>query len=114
MEASLKAAAAALGSANLTAAGAKNIEVKRSDQSYPEIVTPTFPGKVTGSPKVFIRDQMRCSFKGSVGKVCGSERSLEIHHLKPWSFGGDHSLSNLQSLCHAHHKYGHRGDVFRA
>jgi len=136
-KASLKAAAAALGSAKLNVDRAvKNVDEKKSNhsnshshshshsnshsQSHPKNITPTFPGKVNGNPRVlkrqipaatkhqvFSRDQMCCSFKGLDGKICGSERSLEIHHLKPWSFGGDHSLSNLKSLCHAHHRYGH-------
>ena len=133
-KASLKAASATLRSAKLNVDRAvKNVDEKKSNHSnshshshsnshlHPKNTAPAFPGKVNASPKVlkrripaatkhqvFTRDQMRCSFKGLDGRICGSERSLEIHHLKPWSFGGDHSLSNLKSLCHAHHHFGHR------
>ena len=72
------------------------------------------PGKVvhrhipTGiRHQVFVRDQMRCSFKGRDGRICGSDRHLEIHHLMPWSIGGRHGLENLQTLCHAHHQHRH-------
>jgi len=57
--------------------------------------------------QVLVRDQMRCSFRRRDGKLCGSERHLEIHHLKPWSIGGGHEISNLQTLCYAHHRHRH-------
>jgi len=76
---------------------------------------PPCPGKVIRRQipteikhQVLLRDQMKCSFKARTGKACGSERHLEIHHLKPWSIGGDHSPSNLQTLCHSHHQHRHK------
>ncbi len=57
--------------------------------------------------QIIVRDQMRCSFIGINGKVCGSDRHLQTHHLKPWRIGGDHSVENLQTLCGAHHGYRH-------
>ncbi len=57
--------------------------------------------------QVLLRDQGRCNFKGSSGRICASERRLEVHHLKPWAIGGTHQLENLQSLCRAHHNFRH-------
>ncbi|MBN8554885.1 MAG: HNH endonuclease [Deltaproteobacteria bacterium] len=59
--------------------------------------------------KIFRRDHGQCSFKGSSGKICGESAFLEIHHLRPWSLGGNHAEDNLQVLCHAHHERRHMG-----
>ena len=39
---------------------------------------------------------------------CTSEDNLECHHKQPLCYGGDHSLSNLQTLCRPCHKEKHR------
>lgn len=39
---------------------------------------------------------------------CGLADQLECHHKQPVSKGGDHSLSNLQTLCRKCHKTKHR------
>jgi 5-methylcytosine-specific restriction endonuclease McrA len=39
---------------------------------------------------------------------CGSELLLECHHRKPLYLGGNHDLSNLQTLCRSCHKQIHR------
>ncbi len=52
--------------------------------------------------KVFLRDRGRCTFKN-----CGSDRFIQIHHRKPVSQGGTHELTNLMTLCHAHHRMLH-------
>lgn len=54
------------------------------------------------------RDQGRCQFKAPGGKICGTERWVEIHHLQPWSHGGKHEAQNLLTLCSQHHRYWHR------
>ena len=38
---------------------------------------------------------------------CTSQRWLEIHHIVPVSQGGRDEISNLTTLCHAHHKQRH-------
>lgn len=39
---------------------------------------------------------------------CQSIDYLECHHRKPLYLGGDHRLSNLQTLCRSCHKAKHR------
>jgi len=58
--------------------------------------------------QVLKRDQGRCQFKSPLGKLCGNENFIQIHHLEPWAYGGRHSLDNLQTLCASHHSFGHR------
>jgi hypothetical protein len=43
------------------------------------------------------RDGYRCQYPG-----CNS-RHIHIHHIVPWASGGATELSNLTSLCQAHH-----------
>lgn len=38
---------------------------------------------------------------------CGSDESLEIHHIVGRHDSKDHSLGNLQLLCHRCHRLGH-------
>jgi hypothetical protein len=47
------------------------------------------------------RDGCRCRFPG-----CESRRT-DAHHIKYWSNGGETKLSNLISLCKAHHRIVH-------
>lgn len=36
-------------------------------------------------------------------ELCGSQRSLEVHHIIPVAFGGDDSLDNLICVCNSCH-----------
>ena len=36
--------------------------------------------------------------------VCGCEGQLELDHIVPISMGGDDDMSNVQLLCHNHHR----------
>ncbi len=47
--------------------------------------------------KCFLRDENKC-------RLCGSKKKLCVHHIKPISFGGSHSLRNLITLCYDCHK----------
>jgi 5-methylcytosine-specific restriction endonuclease McrA len=58
--------------------------------------------------QVNLRDQRQCCFVYPSGKKCASTRWVEIHHIKPYSHGGEHDLGNLITLCSAHHKYLHQ------
>ncbi|MEW6681046.1 MAG: HNH endonuclease, partial [bacterium] len=53
-----------------------------------------------------IRDEYKC-------RICQGKKRLHIHHIKPISFGGIHSLQNLITLCSSCHKaqeyYKHQG-----
>ena len=57
---------------------------------------------------VQLRDQGQCTFEHLRYGRCQSRRWLEIHHKIPVSRGGENTLSNLQMLCSAHHRMGHR------
>jgi len=54
--------------------------------------------------KVEHRDQGRCQVPG-----CQSHANLDIHHIKHREHGGTHELSNLTTLCEAHHLAHHEG-----
>jgi 5-methylcytosine-specific restriction endonuclease McrA len=45
---------------------------------------------------------------GYVCTECGSEDHLECHHIQPLCYGGNHDLTNLQTLCRKCHKNKHR------
>ncbi len=52
--------------------------------------------------RVSLRDERRCTFPG-----CNQTRWLEIHHKIPVAQGGTNELSNLITLCSAHHSHLH-------
>ena len=56
---------------------------------------------------VHFRDERRCAYVNVAGKRCVNTRYLEIHHRRPVHQGGDNSISNLITLCSAHHDYIH-------
>jgi 5-methylcytosine-specific restriction endonuclease McrA len=41
---------------------------------------------------VLERDNYSC-------RICQTKKSLEIHHIRHWSKGGDHNPLNLLTLC---------------
>lgn len=48
-------------------------------------------------------------------KICGSNDTLELHHIIPKSYGGDDSIENLQWLCKKCHLEKHsQGKVKKA
>ena len=53
---------------------------------------------------VFVRDGGRCTFVSRDGTCCGSTHGLQIDHIRPFSVGGTHDLSNLRLLCAAHNR----------
>jgi 5-methylcytosine-specific restriction endonuclease McrA len=57
--------------------------------------------------QVYLRNNGQCSATDNMGKRCGSQRFLDIHHLKPISQGGIDELKNLTLLCTGHHKLIH-------
>jgi len=56
--------------------------------------------------QVLARDHHRCVVPG-----CRNARFLEIHHVTFQSHGGRHELSNLISICTAHHDLLHHGKL---
>lgn len=56
--------------------------------------------------KVWVRDKGECQFRNKkTGKICGSKMSLELDHLKPRAWGGEHSIDNIQLCCKVHNLY---------
>jgi hypothetical protein len=51
---------------------------------------------------VFERDQSRCAYLDDSGQRCRETHHLELHHLKPFAMGGEHTLANLALRCRAH------------
>ncbi|HET19508.1 MAG TPA: HNH endonuclease [Chromatiales bacterium] len=60
------------------------------------------PGGVRG--EVLRRDDYRCAVP-----VCSERRSLEVHHIRFRSAGGDDHPQNLVTLCAFHHHALHDG-----
>ncbi len=54
--------------------------------------------------KLHQRDNEQCTFKLN-GRRCESKHLLEIDHIRPYSKGGETTLSNLRLLCKAHHQW---------
>jgi hypothetical protein len=69
-----------------------------------ERATQTIPPAVRR--KVLHRDQERCQVPG-----CSSHKNLDIHHIVHRQQGGTHELSNLVTLCEAHHLAHHDGTL---
>jgi 5-methylcytosine-specific restriction endonuclease McrA len=77
---------------------------------------------------VHLRDQRKCQYRvknadeksaqnpkrstASSG-ICGQTRFLEVHHLRPVSEGGAHTLENLITLCGIHHDWIHSATARR-
>jgi hypothetical protein len=55
---------------------------------------------------VLARDQRRCRVPG-----CHNATFLDLHHLELRSEGGRNEAANLVTLCGAHHRAAHRGEL---
>jgi 5-methylcytosine-specific restriction endonuclease McrA len=55
--------------------------------------------------QVLLRDEGRCTFVAEDGTRCEETARLTIDHITPYSQGGDHTLTNLRTLCPAHNNY---------
>lgn len=70
--------------------------------------------KIRGYPLDWEERQKKCLIRdGYKCRICRKTKRLHIHHVKPISYGGIHSLQNLITLCSACHKkqgyYQHQG-----
>lgn len=63
--------------------------------------------------QVFQRDKS-CAYLSPDGRRCGSKHDLEVHHLRPFAKGGDHSLENLSLRCREHNCYQAKQDFGQA
>jgi hypothetical protein len=56
--------------------------------------------------KVLLRDQRGCTYQDpKTGRVCGSRHGLQLDHLVPFSWGGDHTVENLALRCGSHNRF---------
>jgi hypothetical protein len=55
---------------------------------------------------VLTRDNRRCRVPG-----CTHATFIDVHHIEPRSEGGRNEASNLLTLCSAHHRAVHRGEL---
>jgi len=55
---------------------------------------------------VLLRDQRRCRVPG-----CRNAIFIDVHHLQLRSEGGRNAADNLMTLCGAHHRAAHRGQL---
>jgi 5-methylcytosine-specific restriction endonuclease McrA len=55
---------------------------------------------------VLARDRHACRAPG-----CRNTHFVDVHHLQPRSEGGKNTLDNLITLCTAHHRASHRGEL---
>jgi hypothetical protein len=51
---------------------------------------------------VFERDEARCTYADALGRRCAETHRLELHHLRAFARGGEHTKENLTLRCHAH------------
>jgi hypothetical protein len=56
--------------------------------------------------QVLLRDRNGCTYKDpKTGRVCGNKHGLQLDHVFPWSWGGEHSVDNLTLRCGAHNRF---------
>ncbi len=53
--------------------------------------------------QINLRDKGKCQVIG-----CENSRFVELHHIHPFSQGGEHSTLNVRTLCSQHHAMLHR------
>ncbi|MDT7580500.1 MAG: hypothetical protein QOK35_1764 [Pseudonocardiales bacterium] len=65
-------------------------------------------GRATRTIPDGLRRAVAARDKGCAHPGCGRPQSwCEIHHIREWELGGETKLSNLVSLCRAHHRQVH-------
>jgi hypothetical protein len=72
--------------------------------SRPQRASQTIPPAIRRT--VLQRDHHRCQVPG-----CRHATFVDVHHLRARSDGGGHEPDNLLTLCGAHHRACHRGDL---
>jgi 5-methylcytosine-specific restriction endonuclease McrA len=88
--------------------GAKTSESRTSD----EVTAPARAARATQAVPpatrraVLRRDQHRCQVPG-----CRHSIFVDVHHIRTRAEGGGHELDNLVTLCGAHHRASHSGEL---
>ena len=57
---------------------------------------------------LYLQNNGECTYVATNGNKCQSSRWLNIHHKHHVANDGTNNLSNLQTLCEAHHRYVHK------
>jgi len=68
-------------------------------------------GRKTRSIPPALRRALKSRDQGCVFPGCTHQRYVDGHHIQHWAEGGETKLSNLVSLCRAHHRAVHEGGV---
>ncbi len=103
---------------------ARQIEVIRNTESVPKAITPSALRKpipstrrkpipaTTRKPipsalrKTILHQAAHCEFRDAqTGKLCGSQRFLQIDHIVPVWAGGTNEPKNLRTLCADHNQF---------
>jgi hypothetical protein len=71
---------------------------------HPQRVSQTIPPAVRRA--VLLRDRHCCQVPG-----CRHATFVDVHHLRAREAGGNHEPDNLLTLCGAHHRACHRGEL---
>jgi 5-methylcytosine-specific restriction endonuclease McrA len=61
--------------------------------------------------RIQLRDGGQCAHVNERGERCENRRWLDVHHIRPKNLGGENSLENLTTLCSAHHRAEHLGEM---
>jgi Domain of unknown function (DUF222) len=77
----------------ITKGRSEPLDVGRSTRSIPPAIA-----------KAVIARDRHCKYEGCTAPVW----ACDIHHLKPWAWGGFTALANLGLLCWHHHEHVHR------
>ena len=95
---------------------ARQIEVIRNTESGTKAITPSAIRKSTVSTlrkpipsalrKTILHQGAHCEFRDvQTGKLCGSQRFLQIDHIVPVWAGGSNDPKNLRTLCADHNQF---------
>jgi hypothetical protein len=80
-------------------------EVETGQQSEVESASPRRRGRYVPAAvrrAVFERDEGRCTYTDAGGRRCAETHRLELHHLRAFARGGEHTEDNLTLRCNAH------------
>jgi 5-methylcytosine-specific restriction endonuclease McrA len=60
------------------------------------------------------RDGRQCHYRNEQGRRCSERNAVQLHHVYPYGFGGDHRPLHLRFLCEAHNRLMAERDYGRA
>jgi hypothetical protein len=72
---------------------------------------PLSVGRKTRSVPVALRRALKARDKGCQFPGCTYSRFVDAHHIEHWANGGETKMSNLITLCRAHHRMVHTNEI---